>query len=367
MDIHLGSSPLTRGKQASPRSSRKKIGLIPAHAGKTNTRRPRSAPGRAHPRSRGENTRRPAFRSPAKGSSPLTRGKRRLQQERDVQERLIPAHAGKTSPQRISRYSRWAHPRSRGENPTSRQRGKASRGSSPLTRGKHVGHADRLASSGLIPAHAGKTPPPHRPGWTRPAHPRSRGENVPFARSPLHGSGSSPLTRGKPSPDVRAMIDTGLIPAHAGKTVEANGRAARDEAHPRSRGENERMTGDRPKLAGSSPLTRGKRRWRGRGRAVPGLIPAHAGKTSGPLLIMACRGAHPRSRGENHLVRLEGHRHVGSSPLTRGKHQSRRECCGRMGLIPAHAGKTPAPDGRLDTDRAHPRSRGENAVVAARV
>ena len=51
-------------------------------------------------------------------------------------------------------------------------------------------------------------------------------------------------------------------------------------------------------------------------------------------------GAHPRSRGENdHRVRLREHDH-GSSPLTRGKPADRALSGKWSGLIPAHAGKT---------------------------
>ena len=53
---------------------------------------------------------------------------------------------------------------------------------------------------------------------------------------------------------------------------------------------------------------------------------------------------------------------AGSSPLTRGKHNRARRAGVEVGLIPAHAGKTGrfAPRGR--SDRAHPRSRGENTA-----
>ena len=91
---------------------------------------------RAHPRSRGENAGGRVSRVGARGSSPLTRGKRLLTWATWRSQGLIPAHAGKTD------FAR-----------------------SPMR------------MSGLIPAHAGKTAPcsqAHPPCW---AHPRSRGEN----------------------------------------------------------------------------------------------------------------------------------------------------------------------------------------------
>ena len=70
--------------------------------------------------------------------------------------------------------------------------------------------------------------------------------------------------------------------------------------------------------------------------------------------------AHPRSRGENAIIFNYDTVFTGSSPLTRGKP---RDCHGagrRRRLIPAHAGKTWDELLSVISDRAHPRSRGEN-------
>ena len=71
--------------------------------------------------------------------------------------------------------------------------------------------------------------------------------------------GSSPLTRGKRVDAVSVCVESGLIPAHAGKTPAL---VTMDEI-----------------WKGSSPLTRGKREGGYPGLARVGLIPAHAGKT----------------------------------------------------------------------------------------
>ena len=111
-----------------------------------------------------------------------------------------------------------AHPRSRGENGRERVREDARLGSSPLTRGKLVMTRVCRVFIGLIPAHAGKTTP-QSTGWPDPrAHPRSRGENFQTLGSTVSAVGSSPLTRGKPRSSVRSGVTWGLIPAHAGKT-----------------------------------------------------------------------------------------------------------------------------------------------------
>ena len=71
-------------------------------------------------------------------------------------------------------------------------------GSSPLTRGKPASQSAFAARSGLIPAHAGKTPHGLGPRLLDRAHPRSRGENQDENIMNLSKAGSSPLTRGKP-------------------------------------------------------------------------------------------------------------------------------------------------------------------------
>ena len=73
------------------------MGLIPAHAGKTMTGSNRRCASTAHPRSRGENIFVALYENNETGSSPLTRGKPRGALPADGMERLIPAHAGKTS------------------------------------------------------------------------------------------------------------------------------------------------------------------------------------------------------------------------------------------------------------------------------
>ncbi len=157
----------------------------------------------------------------------------------------------------------------------------------------------------------------------------------------------------------------GLIPAHAGKTAPGPISHTSRRAHPRSRGENAMLRVRLSLVSGSSPLTRGKRPTQQPRPALRGLIPAHAGKTRAGRLSSRSPGAHPRSRGENHDAPASSRREYGSSPLTRGKLQRQGQTHPVVGLIPAHAGKTrPWPPATRPT-RAHPRSRGENAQVRA--
>ena len=193
-------------------------------------------------------------------------------------------------------------------------------GSSPLTRGKPVRLMDNPVQVGLIPAHAGKT--------------------IQTTVQTVAGWGSSPLTRGKRRLEIDGQARDGLIPAHAGKTDDPNLEDI--------------------KADGSSPLTRGKRARGDHGNPRPGLIPAHAGKTPADSIQRIAPTAHPRSRGEN--VQVGGHQmpSFGSSPLTRGKHPVGGAGGGGLRLIPAHAGKTEQCRRAKDNQPAHPRSRGEN-------
>ena len=259
----------------------------------------------AHPRSRGENDAQASTNVEARGSSPLTRGKRARWRLGLLFVRLIPAHAGKTSPGQGR--PRWcaAHPRSRGENEIARAEDVNANGSSPLTRGKHVAFVVHKLANRLIPAHAGKTKSVLVTGIAR--------------------AGSSPLTRGKHHHAARGDQQDRLIPAHAGKTSLPIRSASAVAAHPRSRGENREKPGQQPRQPGSSPLTRGKRCPAASRSAARGLIPAHAGKTFGVPFGCRRKPAHPRSRGENEQHRPSRCFAKGSSPLTRGKPRHSRD------------------------------------------
>ena len=192
------------------------------------------------------------------GSSPLTRGKRHTERHHTFRVGLIPAHAGKTLWWLRNSRMVWAHPRSRGENSASALAFSRPHGSSPLTRGKLPRELVDVLSEGLIPAHAGKTGTPCGSVAKEPAHPRSRGENLVSAVQVGNAGGSSPLTRGKRAGHGRGPGPEGLIPAHAGKTGCRLARGIGARAHPRSRGENGEKWDTSTPNVGSSPLTRGK-------------------------------------------------------------------------------------------------------------
>ena len=320
----------------------------------------------AHPRSRGENILRSRKPEAKAGSSPLTRGKLIQVRVGHLAVRLIPAHAGKTTQRAAASSSSTAHPRSRGENACWVRGGGAWGGSSPLTRGKQRPGKRPSVTWRLIPAHAGKTAGecPHEA--CQRAHPRSRGENIPPSKLMSWRTGSSPLTRGKPCSPPPLSRSTRLIPAHAGKTDSQDPSTRAAWAHPRSRGENEVIKVHRSSFHGSSPLTRGKPGAFFNSEALRRLIPAHAGKTLSACCLTPMTRAHPRSRGENLHHAKEASVKTGSSPLTRGKRSVIVPVNITARLIPAHAGKTRERFEPGSVDAAHPRSRGENSSPSRR-
>ena len=172
-------------------------GLIPAHAGKTSSTTDGTTRAEAHPRSRGENAPVATQTPSTGGSSPLTRGKPSVRRRSPCARGLIPAHAGKTRLLAPKMSTQTAHPRSRGENCDGFVGCHGGGGSSPLTRGKHEIGRSRELRQRLIPAHAGKTQRAPRSDLAGRAHPRSRGENTCNLGIASQSIGSSPLTRGK--------------------------------------------------------------------------------------------------------------------------------------------------------------------------
>ncbi len=295
-------------------------GLIPAYAGSTSYADTAGACVWAHPRLRGEHSNRRCNGCATGGSSPLTRGALPAWWARREQRRLIPAYAGSTLGE-VSAWSPvWAHPRLRGEHarPFLSVLGKG--GSSPLTRGAPERRKVMRENTRLIPAYAGSTPLLHVGRIARRAHPRLRGEHRAICRLLLWKYGSSPLTRGAPCQSLRLSRDPGLIPAYAGSTISFIPHGRRNKAHPRLRGEHAAPPKPSRYFGGSSPLTRGARQ---RGLLLLRLlrlIPAYAGSTTTMTTLPTMTRAHPRLRGEHDRLNASSSEASGSSPLTRGAH-----------------------------------------------
>ena len=273
--------------------------LIPAHAGKTQPSSPPRRKRAAHPRACGENDSQRGTCRVKWGSSPRMRGKPYQLVPQARGRGLIPAHAGKTNSRFPHFYDCPAHPRACGENGWSAINNRRRLGSSPRMRGKLPFVTARGAFTRLIPAHAGKTPDTQNGTCAVGAHPRACGENFLSIALSCRLRGSSPRMRGKRRGSGKTVGRRRLIPAHAGKTPTRRRTCLRLWAHPRACGENHRwgeVSGDVP---GSSPRMRGKRSSPRPGWRHRGLIPAHAGKTSFRVECVPGDWAHPRACGEN--------------------------------------------------------------------
>ena len=227
-------------------------------------------------------------------------------------------------------------------------------------RGKPPRQADSIECNGLIPAYAGKTLYSSALIPCARAHPRVCGENIACTLARYYRAGSSPRMRGKLLTPLIGALTTGLIPAYAGKTKRGTACANLPPAHPRVCGENMAQKIKSTRAKGSSPRMRGKLGLKTVMLLEPGLIPAYAGKTLSPPEIFSRPPAHPRVCGENGCSRLWRRGGLGSSPRMRGKRGGRPCSRRRRRLIPAYAGKTNQRAASARVARAHPRVCGEN-------
>ena len=137
---NFGTSPHTRGKHADDPRQVDAMRNIPAYAGKTHPCDHKHSRSTEHPRIRGENAHHRVYHSPYVGTSPHTRGKPYSPIEWGMQNRNIPAYAGKTYACPGQGRHGWEHPRIRGENPFTSIIIPYLSGTSPHTRGKLPKH-----------------------------------------------------------------------------------------------------------------------------------------------------------------------------------------------------------------------------------
>ena len=110
-----------------------------------------------HPRIRGEHADGVLTRMSIGGSSPHTRGAPIQEKEPWNAARIIPAYAGSTPTPTWNRRAYWDHPRIRGEHSRGFFKGDGVPGSSPHTRGARRVAAVMCRPQGIIPAYAGST------------------------------------------------------------------------------------------------------------------------------------------------------------------------------------------------------------------
>ena len=151
------------------------------------------------------------------GSSPRVRGKDDLALHRGYRQGIIPAGAGKRDTRSALESQRRDHPRGCGEKLSASAAGRGLPGSSPRVRGKVAALGLPLSGSGIIPAGAGKRGEVYSEIKGSGDHPRGCGEKTLRWVSVRFGRGSSPRVRGKGVAELAHRRRPGIIPAGAGK------------------------------------------------------------------------------------------------------------------------------------------------------
>ena len=179
--------------------------IIPAHAGQTGLRHLNDDGHEDHPRACGANELVAFGVAGDDGSSPRMRGKRSDYARTHDSYRIIPAHAGQTVLLILAIMISPDHPRACGANGESDCHQYGGHGSSPRMRGKLVGLAVKYGVGRIIPAHAGQTTPRYSVAIACPDHPRACGANLRKFVVESVADGSSPRMRGKRDAEERRV------------------------------------------------------------------------------------------------------------------------------------------------------------------
>ena len=237
------------------------------------------------------------------------------------------------------------------------------RGSSPHTRGAPGRTRPGPAVGRIIPAYAGSTDRVDgaREEWRD--HPRIRGEHSCSIVLSYVVVGSSPHTRGARRFPCCLAFQFRIIPAYAGSTPSGTSLRETSRDHPRIRGEHSNAALYGRSWSGSSPHTRGAPARPSHKAAVPGIIPAYAGSTRKTPSTHSPQQDHPRIRGEHGARWTPSRDHPGSSPHTRGA--PTRGFLGVLPgrIIPAYAGSTKTFPSNHTRVSDHPRIRGEHSCL----
>ena len=153
-------------------------GITPAHAGKSYVIFPILIAARDHPRTCGEKNEVIDFNIEGKGSPPHMRGKEDAQHAQHVRRGITPAHAGKSLKINAILHGLWDHPRTCGEKCAESWHTVRYQGSPPHMRGKALFPVPVCGQTGITPAHAGKSPASQGQLPSKRDHPRTCGEKL---------------------------------------------------------------------------------------------------------------------------------------------------------------------------------------------
>ena len=193
-------------------------------------------------------------------------------------------------------------------------------GSSPRVRGIPLGTFTCHQVNRFIPAGAGNTLCSVRPEILVPVHPRGCGEYWVVFAIKARIIGSSPRVRGILIIRIPNSGEIRFIPAGAGNTLYPNLLLSPNSVHPRGCGEYVIC------LPVEAPASR--------------FIPAGAGNTSSVNRLALIGAVHPRGCGEYVFRPTQNYAGVGSSPRVRGILNKAMVGCTQNRFIPAGAGNT---------------------------
>ena len=230
----------------------------------------------------------------------------------------------------------------RGEDHMIKYSSSASPGSPPHARGRRQRWIQLEHVRRITPACAGKTFAFQVEGTHGGDHPRMRGEDRLVEGEKRAGDGSPPHARGRLCEVARVWFSGRITPACAGKTLRSVISDWILPDHPRMRGEDGRITCRATSVSGSPPHARGR------------LFPRHTWEPD--------REDHPRMRGEDATTPTAKHSPSGSPPHARGRRRLARRPAEDHRITPACAGKTSADEALADEDPDHPRMRGEDRL-----
>ena len=190
-------------------------------------------------------------------------------------------------------------------------------------------------------------------------HPRVRGERIQYANVDQRERGSSPRSRGTVINRLAGFCCLRFIPAFAGNGLFAFLGSGPCTVHPRVRGERAiNIIFDGPP-SGSSPRSRGTVGLATATGRADRFIPAFAGNGNAGTWIFVRHSVHPRVRGERITCVPSAPRLAGSSPRSRGTVASGKRYCSRLRFIPAFAGNGLHEAPICLALAVHPRVRGE--------
>ena len=210
----------------------------PAHAGKTPRSASRTLGGRESPRACGENFGSKLGVGGDKGLPSRVRGKHLQRVGVALRVRITPACAGKTGSKKSKTAALKDHPRVCGENKSFVPGWAWLWGSPPRVRGKHSMRIEPNELYRITPACAGKTRCRTGKQRKKKDHPRVCGENYIGKMFHLFHLGSPPRVRGKHACIRVLRCFRRITPACAGKTRRGCSRLRGCRDHPRVCGEN---------------------------------------------------------------------------------------------------------------------------------